>query len=276
MSEEEKKDGTEKVAEENKDTEREEIPTDKTEASPEQSTGQAEASGTAEKEGKEAEKPWKNADNARYAEMRRQNEELQRRIAQLESENKESVTAEALRDLGFSRQDLDDSENMEIAKAYVKALAKGAQNPKAEAYEHVYKAKREAQKQAQAEQERLAREEAESKSVVEKDIADFARAYPNTNIRDVTNPNSDFMKAFGGVVTNGNVTKYYGIYLSIKGTAAPKLDEATKNRSNPSIDGSQAGNYGGEITQREILALPKDKFDEAMAKIRSGKLKLKH
>lgn len=274
MSEEEKKDGTTEVAEENKDTVKEENPNVKTEEPNAQSTGQEGTSGTAEKQGDEPDKPWKNADNARYAEMRRQNEELQRRIAQLESENKESVTDEALRDLGFSRQDLDDSENMEIAKAYVKALAKGAQNPKAEAYEQVYKAKREAQKQAQAEQERLAKEEAENKSVVEKDIADFARAYPNTDIRDVTNPNSDFMKAFGGVVTNGNVTKYYGIYLSIKGT--PKIDEATKNRSNPAMSGSHSVNPGGEITQKEILALPKDKFDEAMAKIRSGKLKLKH
>lgn len=274
MSEEKKKDGTTEVAEENKDTVKEENPNVKTEEPNAQSTGQEGTSGTAEKQGDEPDKPWKNADNARYAEMRRQSEELQRRIAQLESENKESVTDEALRDLGFSRQDLDDSENMGIAKAYVKALAKGAQNPKAEAYEHVYKAKREAQRQALAEQERLAKEEAAHKSLVAKDIEDFGRAYPNVRISDVTKPDSDFMKAFKDVVTNGNVTKYYGIYLSLKG--APKLDEATKNRSNPSVNGSQSFNAPGEISQKEILALPKDKFDEAMAKIRSGKLKLRH
>lgn len=274
MSEEEKKDGTEEVAEENKDTEKEEIPTDKTEAEPDQSTGKAEAGGTAEKEGKEAEKPWKNADNARYAEMRRQNEELQRRIAQLESESKASVTDEALKDLGFSRDDLNDSENMDIAKAYVKALARGAQNPKAEAYEQVYRSRREAQKEAEAEKERLAKQEADSREMVEKDIADFARMYPNARISDVTNPNSDFMKAFGSVVTNGNVTKYYGIYLSIKGT--PKIDEATKNRSNPAMSGSQSNGGVAEMTRREILSLSPDEYSKVMEKIRSGKLKLKH
>lgn len=275
MSEEEKTEGTkEEVAEENKDTVKEENPNVKTEEPNAQSTGQEGTSGTAEKQGDEPDKPWKNADNARYAEMRRQNEELQRRIAQLESESKASVTDEALKDLGFSRDDLNDSENMDIAKAYVKALARGAQNPKAEAYEQVYRSRREAQKEAEAEKERLAKQEADSREMVEKDIADFARTYPNARISDVTNPNSDFMKAFGSVVTNGNVTKYYGIYLSIKGT--PKIDEATKNRSNPAMSGSQSNGGVAEMTRREILSLSPDEYSKAMEKIRSGKLKLKH
>lgn len=272
MGEDEKK---EAVAEEKKATDEPKPESVKEDASKPEPQKAEEESGASEAD-EDQEKPWKNERNARYAEMRRRNEELQKRIAQLESENRDNITDGVLKELGFSRTDLEDADTMEVAKAYMKGLANGVENPKAYAYESLYRNKREAERQAREKSDTEAQARAKEEAAVKADIESFRKKFPNEDIREVADSNSDFMKAFGSVVTNGNVTKYYEIYRNMKG-ASKKIDEAEKNRSNPTIVGNQGGGADGEyITEDEIYKLSGDKFDEAMRKVRSGKLKLRH
>lgn len=255
----------EQTAEEPKTAENEPV------AEESQSTGETKAGGADEKTDGSGEKPWKTQENARYAQMRRENEELKKRLDAMQSEKRESITEGALKDLGFTREDLADEENMKVATAYTKALADGMENPKAYAYESVYRSNREAERKARAEADRSAHEQTERAEKVRQDVDAFRRAYPDVDINDVVKDGSEFNDLFGDVPdVIGNVTKYYGKYLRMKGIQQGRkpLTEADKAKGSPLVKGGQSASAdGGRLTEAQIMKLSPEEFDNYMRNV---------
>lgn len=254
MSEENKKDVVETKVDTQEETKAQETATkeEKEEAKVEQSTNSTNASGTS-KPTEEAKKVQSSEENARYAKLRRQYEEQKKRIEVLESEKRESITDNALKELGLTREDLKDEENMELANAYVKSLASGAENPKANAYELVYKAKRESAKKAKEEAEAKTKlEQAENAKILE-DKNKFVKEFPNVDLGTLLETNSDFRKVFSDVDLAGNVTTYYRIYTQLKG-ANKKVTEAQKANANPYVSGTSA-NANAKVSDEDVLKM---------------------
>jgi len=236
-----------------------------------QSTGDGKAGGTeAETKGTE-EKPWKTQENARFAQMRRENEELRKRLDAMQSERRENITEGTLKELGFTREDLADDENMKVATAYTKALADGVENPKAYAYESVYRSNREAERKARAEADRNAHEQTERAEKVRQDVEAFHKAYPDIDINEVVKDGSEFSDLFGDVPdVIGNVTKYYGKYLRMKGIQQGRkpLTEADKAKGSPYVKGGQSASAdGGRLTEAQIMKLSPEEFDNYMRNV---------
>lgn len=270
QEEEKKEDGTTANAEQTATETKEEAP--KSDASQSESTKTDTASGT-DKEQKTEEKSWKTEENARYAQMRRENEELKKRLDAMQSEKRENITEQALKDLGLTRDDLKDEDNMAIASEYTKALAKGEQDPIAYAYKTAYKRTQEAKRKASEETAKEAKAKEETAKKVRADADSFKERYPNVNINDLVKEGSEFNELFGDVPDIiGNVTKYYGKYLKMKGDTAQtkKTTEADKAKSQPYTGGNNSNSDGGrKLTKDEILRLPQKEYDAYMAKLRS-------
>lgn len=227
------------------------------------------SSGTEEKSIEEAKKAWKTEENARFAKMRRENEELTKKLQKYESERRENISDKTLEALGFKREDLEDEDNLNIAKAYVKALANGDENPKATAYEENFRNKRKAQREEQQKKADEEKSKAEKDERVNADIKAFKEAFPNENIGDLVKPDSDFMKTCGGLVKDGNVTEIYRVYRAIKGLDN-KTSETKKSNSTPFASGSNTNAKGKkELTKEELLDLPKDQYEKYMREWRN-------
>lgn len=223
--------------------------------------GDAKASGTESTE-TEKEKTWKTAENARFAELRRKNEELERQLAEYRSKDRENVTEDALRKLGLTRADLDDDDNMALATEYTKALARGDENPAEAAYKARYKSSREAKLKDKADAENRAKLDAETRAKVNADKDAFAKKYPGVSINDLVKEDSEFSQMFGDVPdVVGNITKYYGRYLKLKGAETKKVSEQAKAKSTPFTKGSQSSAGGDELTKEQALNLPKAEFE---------------
>ncbi len=198
--------------------------------------------------------------NAKFAEMRRENEKLQRRIKALESERKESFAETTLRELGLTKDDLDDNDNIALAKAYVKGVSEGVENPKEYAYETYYKESREARRATAEERQRTEKAKQEENERVAKDIDNFRRSFPNVDLAKVASKDSEFMQLYGEVPNlNGNLTTYYAKYLAVKGNNT--ATEADKAKGNPPYAGQPSPTTAGKLTEAEILRLPKAEFD---------------
>lgn len=214
----------------------------------------------------EAKKAWKTEENARFAKMRRENEELTRKLQLYESERRENISDKTLEALGFTRDDLKDEENLAVAKAYVKAVANGEENPKATAYEESYRNKKKAQREEQEKKANADKIKAETDKKVEDDIKAFKEAFPNENIADLVKSDSDFMKSCGSLVKDGNVTEIYKVYRALKGLDN-KNSETKKSVSTPFASGSNTNAKSGkELTQEEILKLPTKEYEAYMSK----------
>lgn len=275
MNDEDKKEVEEKTTEEAQpgEAKEESKPTDATKETEPQKT--PEASGTEDKPTDE-DKPWKNEKNARYAQLRRDNEELKKRLDALQSERRENITEQALKDLGLTREDLSDDDNMLVATEYTKALAKGEQDPIAYAYRTVYRKSMEAKRKASEETAKEAKAKEETAKKVKADTENFKAAYPNVNINDLVKDGSEFNDLFGDVPDIiGNVTKYFGKYLKMKGMASTqpkKATEADKAKGQPYVGGNNTNSQGGErLTKAQAMALPQKEFDAYIAKLKSAK-----
>jgi uncharacterized protein YdiU (UPF0061 family) len=230
-----------------------------------------EASGTDGKE-TEKEKAWKTEQNARFAELRRKNEELERQLNVFRSEKRENVTEDALKKLGLTRDDLEDDDNMVLATEYTKALARGDEDPIASAYKSLWKSSKEAKRKAKEEADSKAKADAETKAKVNEDVAEFRKKYPDVNINDLVKEDSEFNQMFGDVPdVIGNITKYYGRYLKLKGNDAKKVTEADKAKSNPYVKGSGSSVGGEKLTKAQAMALPPKEFEAYIAKLKANK-----
>lgn len=274
MNDEDKKVEEEKTTEEaqQSETKEENKSSDVKEPEPQKAE---ETSGT-EDESSTEDKPWKNEKNARFAQLRRENEELRKSVAALQSEKRENITEQALKDLGLTRDDLSDEDNMLVANEYTKALAKGEQDPIAYAYRTAYRKSQEAKKQAKEETAREAKVKEETAKKVKADTDNFKAKYPNVNINDLVKEGSEFNDLFGDVPDIiGNVTKYYGKYLKMKGvtqTQSKKDTEADKAKGQPYFGGNNSNSQGGgKLTKEQAMALPPKEFEAYIAKLKSNK-----
>lgn len=232
-----------------------------------------EASGTDDKE-TEKEKAWKTEQNARFAELRRKNEELERQLNAFRSERRENITEQTLKDLGLTRKDLEDEDNMLLATEYTKAIAKGDENPTRTAYKAVYDADRTAKKKAREAEEAKAKAKAENDQKVSADMEEFRKRYPDVDISEVVKDGSEFNQMFGDVPdVIGNVTKYYGRYLKLTGKTGKKITEADKAKGNPYVGGTGSNPKGtGRLTKEEALKLPPKEFQAYLERLKNHKI----
>lgn len=236
--------------------------TKKEEETQETSTTQEQPSGTS-KETQSTKKVQSSEENARYAELRRQNEEQRKRIEALESEKRESVSDSALKELGLTREDLKDEENLSLANAYIKALANGAENPKASAYETLFKSKRESAKKAKEEADNKAKLDQVEKSKINEDKLQFSKEFPDVNIAEITKSDSDFRKTFSELSDEemiGYITKYYRIYAKMKGLTN-KPTESDKAKSTPFVSGTSA-NATTQVSEEDILKMSQKDYEK--------------
>ena len=193
------------------------------------------------KDGEEKKKQTRSQDSY-YAKLRRRKEELEAENGRLKAENegyrsdeRKSVTDEALSDLGLSREDLEDPRCMHLAKLYAKASAEGEQNPAAYAYRRQREEDREAQARAEAETKAKADAETAMKERTDAAFRDFTGKYGKDAFRDLTDGNSLFMRKYGNIVTPDNLVALYGIFRD-------DLKAATeKAKDNGSFDTSSDG-----------------------------------
>lgn len=168
-----------------------------------------------------------------YAKLRRQREEAMAEAEKLRKENegyrkkeRESVTDEALKNLGITRGQLSDPDTMALARGYVEATAKGEENPTAYAYRKLFNDRREADSKAKAEADAKAQAEAKAKEETDNAFKELTKAYGRDSLKDISDENSAFMKKYGAVVTAGNLNALYGIYRADMKAA---LDKAKEN-----------------------------------------------
>lgn len=168
-----------------------------------------------------------------YAKLRRQREEAMAEADKLRKENegyrmkeRESVTDEALRNLGITREQLSDPDTMALARGYAEATAKGEENPTAYAYRKLFNDRREADTKAKADAEAKAQADAKAKEETDNAFKELTKAYGRDALKDISDENSVFMKKYGAVVTAGNLNALYGIY---KADMKAALDKAKDN-----------------------------------------------
>jgi uncharacterized protein YjiS (DUF1127 family) len=224
-----------------------EQPKDKTSVEQQHETSEGEAnpqaentsSGDGNKADEENRKSQSSKENARFAQLRRENERLAKELDATKSELRGNISDTALKDLGLTREDLKDESNMALARSYMKAVANGEENPTLSAYKE--------QRSEALKRDNIAREqarlEANRNTAIQEDAKNFAKAFPKDNIVEITKDNTEFMRMYGQVPDlMGNVTKYYGIYKSLKGNSSSVATEAEKNYANPDVHGEQGTN----------------------------------
>lgn len=178
------------------------------------------------------------AEDSYYAKLRRERDALKAENDKFKESERKSISNEALENLGFERDDLNDPENLKLAKLYVEATTKGEENPTAYAYKEFRKQIKEA-KQKEAEALELQKsQEAEAKKNVDEAFASFTKAYGSEAFNDLTDKNSLFMKKYGDIVTANNLVKLYGIY---KEDYVKALEKAKDNGAIPTASGDTTG-----------------------------------
>lgn len=181
-------------------------------------------------------------ENSYYAKKRREREALEAENARLKGENEKlreskrnAVSDEALSDLGMSKEDLKDDENLRLAELYAQGAMKGEENPAS----YAYKALREEARNAKAKAEEEARKKTEAeeagKKAVDDAFADFTKTYGKEAFGDLTNQESLFMRKYGKVVTAGNLVELYGIF---KKDVEERTEKAKDNGVLPNPNGS--------------------------------------
>lgn len=194
-------------------------------------------------------------DDSRFAELRRENERLKKELAKSQQKAQNGITDNALADLGFSRDDLRDEDNMSIAELYMKAKADGEANPIGYAYQQHYKAQREAKINAEAEARKKNDEENEISRLIEKDKSDFLAKYSREELAEAMDENSEFRQLFGDQVHVGNVEKMYSIYRKmVKG-------EDTKAKSKGILPNA-SGNSVAKPEDKPVDQMTNDEYRE--------------
>ena len=148
--------------------------------------------------------------NRKFAELRKENERLEKRIAELEEYNKRAkldtskkfISEEAKKDLGID--DISSEEDLALFEEYEKARLSGSENPSRDAYatlRHKALNKQVEETKVNENNKKLAKEYGER----------LIRIYGITPT-DVFN-NQEFIEKFGSEVKHGNLTELYGAYL---------------------------------------------------------------
>ena len=145
--------------------------------------------------------------NRKFAELRKENERLEKRIAELEEYNKRAkldtskkfISEEAKKDLGID--DISSEEDLALFEEYEKARLSGSENPSRDAYATLRHKALNKQVEETKVNKKLAKEDGER----------LIRIYGITPT-DVFN-NQEFIEKFGSEVKHGNLTELYGAYL---------------------------------------------------------------
>ena len=186
-------------------------------------------------------------ENKAFAAMRRQLEEKEalikardEEIARYKSIEVNGVSNESLTELGLKREDLSDTNKLNLAKAYDEGKLKGEQNPREYAYKTAYSKDRELE--ANALKEKQAKEDADKQFATT--INSFRSKYGEEAYKkDLADENSDFRKRYSKVLNTNNLLDLYEIY---KGENAVDDESATHRTIPPS------GNNGGGLTAKDF------------------------
>lgn len=173
-----------------------------------------------------------------YAKLRRERDALKAENEKFKENERKSISKEALENLGLEKEELNDPENLKLAKLYVEATTKGEENPTAYAYKQFRILAKEAKEQEARELENQEAQKAEMKRVTDEAFSNFTKAYGNEAFKDLTNKESLFMKKYGDVVTPTNLVKLYGIYKDDYSKALEKAKDngAIKTANGDSTD----------------------------------------
>lgn len=227
------------------ETEKAEAEEEATEAQGTESGAKAEAENA--ETGKKAEMP--KDERSRQAEMRRLNDEnarLKRQLEQYRTAREGAVSDTALQELGLTKDDLKDSENLALAEDYMAGLAKGEKDPALYAFRKAKMRANEAKKEADAKAKAETEAKERQTKAVEADAKEFARLFPNVDIGKVTSPDSDFMRKHGNDANlMGNVTGTYAKYLQEKENER-RTTETAKQMANPPTGGQQGTESGDD------------------------------
>ena len=185
-------------------------------------------------------------EDARYAEMRRQNEKLQREIEEYRKRDIERVSDKALNDLNLKREDLNDEDNARLVKAYEKAVAEGVENPVGYAYRSEYARSQEAKKKS-----------AEEGANIRKDIEDFKKMYGSKVYNEIMEPESAFQKKLGKKLRPGNLCDLYDTYMLTIGEEpkAAKPTEIDKAKST-----APSGKSGSSMKPADLKAMSDEEY----------------
>ena len=120
----------------------------------------------------------------------------------------QSVSDEALKDLGLTKDDLKDSDNLRLAELYAEGQKNGVENPAAYAYR-----KQNSELRNISERERKAREERDvERENARKDREQAAAKYGAEFVSRALNKDSEFMKQYGRILNHENFAVLMDVY----------------------------------------------------------------
>lgn len=221
----EKEEEVEKENEEDEDLEEEDLEDEDLEEDEDEEEEEEE-----EKEKPQPKKRQSRSENSKYAEMRRKQKELEEENNRLKAE-KEKATFEAQKGIipkavmkELNIDSIEDEDDMFLAKAYLEAEEKGSDDPKSDAYEALKKHLKE-QKDASKKE---AEEKEKSKKLIDEDTERFIKKYGQEKMKKALEPESTFMKLYGDIIGNGNLTKLYDKFVSVYGDEEEEDDSKKK------------------------------------------------
>lgn len=189
-----------------------------------------------------AEKPKQNRqENANFAKLRRELEEKEKRIKELEAKatnaayetRKGIIPFDVLNELGL--EEIGDEYDLLLAEEYMKASKKGEENPLLIAHKKVSEKFKTEKKELTSKQEQDAAKSKQEKENVEKvaaDAAEFKKKFGFQSSEIVKDKNSLFMKIYGKQIDYGNLTE---LYTQFKALGLDGLEESEGDGKNKAV-----------------------------------------
>lgn len=182
-------------------------------------------------------------ENANFAKLRRELEEKEKRIKELEAKatntayetRKGIVSAEVLNELGL--EEIGDEYDLLLAEEYMKASKKGDENPLLTAHKKVREKFDTEKKELLSKVEKDAaksKQEQENAEKVAADAAEFKKKFGLQASELVNDKNSLFMKIYGKQIDYGNLTE---LYTQFKALGLEESDDGKSKAVPPPANG---------------------------------------
>lgn len=207
-----------------------------------------------------------NAENAKYAEMRRKYEALERENQALKSKQRGSISDDTLNALGITKEELEEDSSIELTSLYLEGLSKKVDNPVQYAYQQLYKKNLETSKQAKIDKQKAEDAKKAEFEKIEQDKALFKQTFPDEDISKIIKPDSEFRKSsyvqefiknFGEDALLGDITKHFAIYKATRGNT--KVASNVAKSATPYTRGAPSGTNGTQ-TNADIMKMSNSEY----------------